>query len=336
LDRIIALHPAEPLVLSSRARVLRKLVRFQEALRDIEMVVRAFPTALDGYYQRAHILLFLDRQDEALRDLEQCLTFIPQGMAGWEFYNDMASVCARAGQPDKSAVFFREAFRRNHNLDQQPDSNLVLSLLRNQESEALKDVLNEARTGRFVNLLSGLIVCSLACEVFPDPGSPGKELGAAFLAEPTPENWLRVKTRRFHLGDFDGSATLPFLRDSSPRLGRAALLRAAARLCRDTNELRVFGLDDIPEELLEEQGVPGYMARVLRALGLMLSGTPDKERLYEFARSDLLEAKRTFPRRVEADLALGLLKHVQGDKDGAKKHWQATTANGSLAALLTR
>jgi tetratricopeptide (TPR) repeat protein len=312
-------------------------VRFQEALRDIEMVVRAFPTALDGYYQRAHILLFLDRQDEAMRDLEQCLTLIPQGMAGWEFYNDIASVCARAGQPDKSAAFFREAFRRNHNLDQQPDSNLVLSLLRHEESAALKDVLNEARTGRFVNLLSGLIVCSLACEVFPDPGSPGKELETAFLAEPTPENWLRIKTRRFHLGDYDGAATtLPFLRDSSPSQARAALLRAAARLCRDTNKLRVFGLDDIPEELLEEQGVAGYMARVLRALGLMLNGTRHKERLYEIASSDLLEAKRTFQGRVEADLALGLLKHVQGDQDGANKHWQDISARSTLAGLLIR
>jgi len=336
LERAIALNPSDGPLLSARARLLRKLVRFSEALRDADHVIQSFPDALGGYYQRGQLQFFLGKQEDATQDLEQCLKLIPAGVAGWEYYNDLGCIHARAGRWDKAAECFREAFRRNHALDQQADSNLVLAYLRYPTAEPIKQVLREARETRFVNLIKSFIVCSVVTSLFPDADRSGADLEQEFKQQSTLESRLHVAVRRFYLGDYDGAiATLSTQLQETDLSRQRDVLKVASALCRDRNDLRAYRPEQFADTLFEKPDELQYAARVLRALALLLNRESNKTLFVFRAREDLSIAREQVPGRAEAHLAFGLLEYMAGNAELVSEHWNRAVERNPETAILT-
>jgi serine/threonine-protein kinase len=78
LDRAVALAPSFLPARNSRAYVLERLGRTDEALREIDQYILATPSEPNGYDTRAEILLYAGRVDEAKKALGTALALDPK------------------------------------------------------------------------------------------------------------------------------------------------------------------------------------------------------------------------------------------------------------------
>ena len=78
LDRAVALAPSFLPARNSRAYVLERLGRTEEALREIDQYILASPSEPNGYDTRAEILLYAGRLEEAKKALATALSLDPK------------------------------------------------------------------------------------------------------------------------------------------------------------------------------------------------------------------------------------------------------------------
>jgi tetratricopeptide (TPR) repeat protein len=113
LNRAIDVEPENPSAYRNRARALRELNRFLEALADYDRIIALMPDDAAAYRQSADMLRTLGRLEEALERYQKALTLIPD-LA--EAHYGMGSVQAEKGQRDSALVSLDRALSINAHL----------------------------------------------------------------------------------------------------------------------------------------------------------------------------------------------------------------------------
>jgi tetratricopeptide (TPR) repeat protein len=312
VSRLAERNPGDLQRRADRLRLLRKLLRFREALEEAEGLVRAAPEAIHPRYQRGQLYLLLDDTARGIADLERCLEVIPPEVTGWEYYNDLARAYARAGRWADAARCLEEAYRRNGDRgDRQVDANLGLTWAEAPWEEAVRQgpLRRVWDPERGLEVKVGIATARLVRALYPDPAGRGADLvsGPAFQA---------LAVRRLYLGDFDGAcSTVPERHlDPSVPAGRAGFLfRALARSCRGPRGAYEARPEDFPEALMAEGDRWAWGARLGRGLAGILWGRG------EAAARDFEEALRLDPARgAETLLALSVRESARGDEGAAR------------------